>query len=110
MTEQEMFEQIVESRPAWVESAYTTVDDIRAIQQGGCASGAYMPAVTYYDAARTMSTYGDDVLEYIQDCLGELPRPPDDISWSGLACHYLSAAVEMWASTFDLEEIDDEQD
>lgn len=39
----------------------------------------------------------NDVLDYIQEALGELPAPPDDVSWSGLAVHYLSCAVELWA-------------
>jgi len=74
--------------------------DIQAINQGGCASGAYMPAVTYYTAAQTMAKYGDDVLQYIQDQLGDLPTPDNDVSWSGLACFYLSYAVELWAGQF----------
>jgi len=91
--------------PAWMDDEYFTdgaitadeVDTLRAIVQGGCASGAYMPAVTYYQARDTMNRHGDDVLDYIQDALGELPAPADDESWSGMACHYLSTAVELWA-------------
>lgn len=84
--------------PAWIEQDITA-GQIAAIIEGGCASGAYMPAVTYYDARQTMSEHGDDVLDYLQEALGELPKAPDDESWSGLACHYLSAAVELWASS-----------
>lgn len=82
--------------PAWVEQ---DIDGgtLEAIVQGGCASGAYMPAVTYYDAQQTMAEHGDDVLQYLQDTLGELPKPSDDESWSGMAVHYLSCAVEVWA-------------
>lgn len=45
-----------------------------------------------------MNQHGDDVLQYIQDELGELPKPPVDTSWGGLAIFYLSIAVEAWAS------------
>ena len=95
------------SVPRWIEQDIT-VQDVAAILQGGCASGAYMPAVTYHEAVATMSAHGDDVLQYIQDAMGELPKPRDDESWSGMAVHYLSAAVELWASSVESElEADD---
>lgn len=92
--------------PSWIEqdiSAY----DIAAIVQGGCASGAYMPAVTYHQANQTMAEWGDNVLQYIQDTLDELPEIPSDSSWSGIAVLYLSTAVELWSSSVydQLEEI-----
>lgn len=83
-----------------------SIADIQAIQQGGCASGAYMPAVTYWQALETMDLYGDDVLAYIEDALGELPPTPHDASWSQLACFYLSHAVELWCWQFDLDGVD----
>lgn len=82
--------------PAWIEQDITW-STVAAIVQGGCASGAYMPAVTYYEAAKTMAEHGDEVLEYLNDVTGELPSPPADESWSGMACHFLSTAVEWWA-------------
>jgi hypothetical protein len=88
--------------PAWIEQDITGTD-VAAICQGGCASGAYMPAVTYHSALTTMGEHGDDVLQFIEDSLGELPAPPDSVSWSGLACHYLSTAVELWASSVEDE-------
>ena len=83
--------------PQWLEQDICAMT-IAGVYQGGCASGSYMPAVTYYQALRTMSDHGDDVLQFILDELGELPKPRDDESWSGMACHYLSCAVELWAS------------
>lgn len=83
--------------PTWIDDDISP-HDVAAIVQGGCASGAYMPAVTYHTAAVTMSLYGDDVLDYISDQLGELPMPDSGVSWSGIACHFLSIAVELWAS------------
>lgn len=82
--------------PEWIEQDITAAD-VEAINQGGCASGAYMPAVTYYKAAQTMAEHGDAVLDYIESNYGDLPQPPRGESWSGMACFFLSYAVELWA-------------
>ena len=89
--------------PEWVEDREITAVDIAAILQGGCASGAYMPAVHYGKALATMSKHGDEVLEFIVDRFGELLRPCFNESWSGLASHYLSHAVELWAASIEDE-------
>jgi hypothetical protein len=87
--------------PTWIDQNITP-SDVAAICQGGCASGAYMPAVTYHQAIETMSNHGDDVLQFIEDCdCGELPHPGDNQSWSGMATFYLSYAVELWASSVE---------
>jgi len=83
--------------PAWMNQDVSPLD-VASIQQGGCASGAYMPAVTYYHAVKTMTEHGDDVLDYITDRYGSLPAIKDEESWSGIAVFYLSIAVELWAS------------
>ena len=97
--------------PPWIEQDITLYD-IAAIVQGGCASGAYMPAVTYYDAAKTMYDYGDTVLEFIEDALGEIPQIGQN-SWDGYACTLLSYAVELFAHGIEdelLELIEDDED
>lgn len=98
--------------PAWIHSDHFDADVLsdpshedhaemvsylQDICQGGCASGAYMPAVTYHQALATMNEYGDEVLPYIEGNYGEIPTAPEATSWAGLACHYLSFAVELWA-------------
>ena len=88
--------------PRWIDQEISP-STVAAIVQGGCASGAYMPAVTYHEAQQTMNEHGDDVLQYIQDTLGELPKPKDEESWHGIACHYVSCAVELWASGAEAE-------
>ena len=97
--------------PAWIDQEIS-LPTIAAIIQGGCASGSYMPAVTYYQASQTMGEHGDDVLEYIENAYGELPAVPTGESWSGIAVFYLSAAVELWASSVEaeLETVDEEAD
>jgi len=83
--------------PAWIDQDISP-SEVAAIVQGGCASGAYMPAVTYATARDIMNNHGDDVLDYIEGVFGEIPQPPKGESWSGIACYYLSMAVETWAS------------
>lgn len=93
-------------QPQWITEGHSLeIADIQAIKQGGCASGAFMPAVTYYTANETMAQYGDDILEYIESVLGEIPQPKTGESWSGLAVFYYSYAVELWCSSFDLDGI-----
>ena len=96
------------NQPDWLEYPLSPYD-VAAINQGGCASGAYMPAVTYHKAVETMSEYGNDVLEYIEDNYGEVPQPKAGESWAGLAVYYLSIAVELFAiSLEDSENWDDD--
>ena len=93
------------NQPSWIVQELDQ-DDINAICQGGCESGAYMPAVTYWQAKETMNEHGDDVLDYIDDMVGmDAVTPPTDTSWSGMACHYLSMAVELWAMSHEEEEV-----
>jgi len=97
--------------PAWIEQDISP-SDVASIIQGGCSSGAYMPAVTYHSALSTMAKWGDEVLQYIEDNLGELPTlSTKGESWSGMACFYLSCAVELWASSVeqDLEQFEIEE-
>jgi hypothetical protein len=84
--------------PQWIEQNIT-IYDVESICEGGCSSGAYMPAVTYHEANRTMAAFGDEVLEYLDDSFGELPEIPSSSSWSGIAVFFLSAAVEIWANS-----------
>lgn len=81
--------------PAWIDQDITWYD-IAAIAEGGCASGAYMPAVTYSVAMDTMREYGDEVFEYLTDVFGAIPQVKDE-SFSGYCCAVLSSAVELWA-------------
>lgn len=95
--------------PRWIEEGLTD-SDISAICQGGCASGAYMPAVTYHIARTVMAVHGDAVLQFIEDTCGELPKVPGGESWSGIAVFYLSVGVELWASGIlsELEDLEDD--
>jgi hypothetical protein len=83
--------------PDWIDQDISP-STVAAIAQGGCASGAYMPAVTYYDAKETMNEHGDDVLQFIEDHYGEPVSPKVGESWAGIACFYVSVGVELWAN------------
>jgi len=73
---------------------------LRDLDYGGCASGMYMPAVTYSEALETMAEHGDDVLQYPDDYAGDIWPvlcPAEGDTWAGIAVKILSAAVEEWA-------------
>lgn len=89
-------------QPEWLEYELS-IADIQAIQQGGCASGAYMPAVTYHKAVDTMSEHGDDVLDHIESVYGEIPQPNKGESWGGIAVFYLALSIDTWCLGFDLD-------
>jgi len=91
-------------QPDWIIDELSPYDMI-AIYQGGCASGAYMPAVTYYTALNTMNEHGGEVFEYVEQVMGELPKAPSDTTWSGMAVYYLSYAVELWVSS-NMDEVE----
>lgn len=85
--------------PDWVDhTRICCTDDLVAVVQGGCASGVYMPAVTYHIARDIMAGHGDAVLTYLEEHGYMKPEfaPPSDSSWSGVSAHYLSMAVELW--------------
>lgn len=85
-------------QPDWITEQLSPAN-IAAINQGGCASGAYMPAVTYHTALRTMNEHGNDVLEFLDDDVDHLTL--NEQTWSGIAVLFLSAAVEKWCYTND---------
>jgi len=99
--------------PEWIEQDITPAD-VAAIVQGGCSSGAYMPAVTYHQALETMTEHGDEIFSAIEDSGMDIELPENCSSWASLACHFVSMAVELWANGIEdelsdaLEEDDDD--
>lgn len=84
--------------------------DIEAIQQGGCASGAFMPAVTYCKAKKFMMENGESVLDYIEGRCGGIPPVPEEDRnhWASHSVFYFSLAVEMWACSVDVDALPDD--
>ena len=89
--------------PSWLD--IEDIATIQAIQQGGCESGAYMPAVSYYEAEKAMAEHGGEIMEYLYDVFGSVPDHKQDF-WGGVCSFYYSLAVELWCSQFDLEGVD----
>jgi hypothetical protein len=88
--------------PRWIEQDITC-SDVAAILQGGCESGAYMPAVTYHQAIKTMEEYDKEILDM---CLMyTIPVLPSviEIGWYSLACWLVSYAVETWCASIEEE-------
>ena len=78
--------------------------DIEAVRCGGCASGAYMPAVTYCIAVECMYKFGHDIVEYLDQIGGQyLTLDPQHDTYAGWCVRVVSAAVEEWCYTAELE-------
>ena len=101
------------SMPMWIDKD-SVPDDVeefvawcRDVTYSGCASGVYMPAVTYFVAVRTMEQHADDLLDYIDQQTGDVAYyfstylGTNTPSWSGLASHLLSCGVEIWAASWE---------
>ena len=87
--------------------------DIEAVRQGGCASGAYMPAVTYCIAVECMYKFGHEIVEYF-DRQGygtwheALQLDPQNDTYAGWCVRVVSLAVEHWCWEVDLCEDEDD--
>ena len=90
-------------QPDWLDIG--DIATIHAIQSGGCASGAYMEAVTYYKAKSVMAEHGEDIIDYVVSCYGETPAHNQE-SWGHICVFYFSLAVELWCAQFDLDGVD----
>lgn len=76
--------------------------DAQSILQGGCASGAYMPAVTYHTALKTMSEHYDSVESFIETsyCETHFEWRVMEENFPSFCTQVLSLAVECWVSQF----------
>ena len=92
-------------QPDWLleMGGITSIYELKSIIECGCASGAFMPAVTYYTANKIMSQYGDDILEFLDNTgsCDVIAIDPSFDSWSGIAVKFVSMAVELWCIQFD---------
>ena len=101
----ELQEYIIKLNPEWLEQLGTIECflTLASIAQGGCASGAYMPAVTYYTAKQALfSELGEDMANYAINFLAEVDsldqvaiHLEDGIQY--MAAYLASVAVETWA-------------
>lgn len=83
--------------PVWIDQGIYCYD-VAAICQGGCESGAYMPAVTYYEAQKIMNEHADSVIRFLENQGYE--KAEFDFSnqtWGCFCVQLLSLAVDTWA-------------
>lgn len=76
------------------------VAELIAISEGGCASGAYMPAVTYATALECMFYHSESVegqIEYME----ELTFNIGSETFSGFCVNLCAMAVESYVHNFD---------
>jgi hypothetical protein len=86
--------------PEWIDQDIL-LGQIEDIFLGGCDSGAYMPAVTYHEALKTMHEHGSKVFDFLEehDFNTTALIYSATASWPAWACKLVSAAVEHWAFT-----------
>lgn len=91
----------VNDQPDFIESMGVIEDvaELIAIYEGGCASGAYMPAVTYFTAKKTFIEYEDKLCDYVDGYGLSLDLDKGDC-FSNFCAKVCSAAVESWVSSF----------
>ena len=76
---------------------HPTVQDVASIFQGGCDSGAWMPAVTYYSALRNLAENAIEIEDYLDEVGWGITKSTEDGIMT-VACEMVSAAVEIWAA------------
>ena len=93
-------EILEDNAPKWInEESEITVYDLQSIAQGGCESGAYMPAVTYHTALEVMNRHGDDITDSITDLFEDgIKYDIANETWAGFCSKVYSIAVENWVN------------
>lgn len=89
--------------------------DVAGILQGGCASGSWMPAVTYGTATGILLEHESEVLDLIEG-YGAFTFDPENESLGGFHCKLVSCGVEIWCAGVEeklieaLEALDTEEE
>ncbi|AHK11328.1 hypothetical protein S14_219 [Shewanella sp. phage 1/4] len=73
-----------------------SVSELISIYEGGCASGAYMPAVTYYTANQCMASDASGSVEEEIEHYEEITFNPSEESFSQFASKLCAMAVESF--------------
>ncbi len=101
----EFLEAVTTEQPQFIKSmgAIDSIAEMHAINQGGCESGAYMPAVTYHTALECMANYPQEVQEGVEFRYETIEFDLSRDSISTFASKLVAAAVESWVSGFNLD-------
>lgn len=104
----EFLESVTTNQPEFIISmgAIDSIYELKSIKEGGCESGAYMPAVTYCTALKCMTDHYEEIESILQDHGFEtfdfnLERE----SFSGFCVRLVSMAVELWVSSIETDHI-----
>ena len=104
------FREEIESQPSFIVEmgAIDSLSDMHAIQQGGCESGAYVPAVTYYTAKKILLEHENEILELINllHYTDEMTFDMQNETIGQFAVKIVSLAVDVWVGQFDLHGVD----
>ena len=102
------FREMIANQPDFIKKmgAIDSISDLQAIEQGGCESGAYMPAVTYYTAKNIMVEYHSEIENIVSDVVDHFMFNPAIDGFDGFCVEIVSIAVECWVSRFNLEGVD----
>ena len=97
------FIESIEQQPDFIKhmGEIDSISEMQAIIQGGCASGAYMPAVTYAVALECFTEHSNEITDLLEEfgyedftfCL-------KTETLSSFASSMVSAAVECWVNQF----------
>lgn len=92
-------------QPSWLIHEID-LSDVFSIYQGGCASGAFIPAVTYHIAEAWFNTHSEDMLQYVRDNDSNLVFNFNELPFSEFCTRICASAVEYFV--FELVNILDE--
>lgn len=98
----ESFLESINDQPAFLKfmGEIDSVGELLSIYEGGCASGAYIPAVTYYTANQCMANAATSVEDELSELDYEITFNPSEDSFSQFASKLCAMAVESYVSKF----------
>jgi hypothetical protein len=84
--------------PLWINSSGSISREL-LLRMADVGSEGMIPQTTWCeDAVETMRLYGEDVLKFIEETLGEVPTM-SIYSWRTLAVELVTLAVDLWVKT-----------
>jgi len=83
------------SCPLWVDPSGSIRRDLVLYMADTGSESNLLQTTWYSDALQVMTLYGNEVLEYIENNLGEVPPFPID-NWGHLAISLVTLAVDLW--------------
>jgi hypothetical protein len=104
----DFLESVTTNQPEFIISmgAIDSIYELKAIKEGGCESGAYMPAVTYSTALKCMYEHYEEIEAIFQDHGYEsIEFDLESETFAGFSSRLVSMAVELWVSSIETDHI-----